>query len=1281
MTYPQDLSKIRHVVPQDPVSAQVTSQPTRALELRLRELESAVFNSESSVANSQLMLYDVDIKADVGLHNAVFFNPNSGLYELAAATVTMTAGTFVTNPSALVVGIVTALRGSKADVMVGGASTWGLEPSRTEMLNRMLVEGEAGFKPGAVYFLSADAPGQITQYPPSLKIQVLVSSAESFIVLPQYSTPEAIQNVYTNPVGMNPVGALRTAPPSQNQTILVGFDGLEQFDALNNQWRLTSEGSVATFVDFGYMVADAEVDVQPSSPVYVNVTVGTDGALDIFSASTLAQLYVGGSTFNRLVGGSALLGLDSGNFRTVRSYPVKDSNNKPLGYLKFKFTDYDVSLKRSVIFKFPDNFQGWKSVNAAITPQASATINDAGIVTSIAVVEGSIGFTTPPAVVITDAGSGAGATATAVINEFGTITGITVNTGGAVYTVPSVSFDTTVNSVQIGNTGSGATAEATVEGGVITGVTVLDAGSGYLSTPLVVVVDPVGVGSGANLLAEVFNGSVISVSVAQGGSGYADGNPPVLRIMPQFNNTYNPVDFELPVASIIGQTPAAQPVLTPVYGDMEIIRVDVLSAGIGYSPDTTIAISPDDLGAILHPVVDSQGHIVRVDIIDAGAGFPGTPTLAAANAVGFSGNGAVLQAVIGTSVQEILASTAGSGLSDPAIVVVGTPVLSLAADEGGSGYLVAPLVTIDAPDVAGVPIAQGGVQATAEALLGGTIQAVTITDPGSGYDPANPPVVTVTGAGSGAEVQALVASDGTIADVEIVSPGYGYDLSTIGFTITGTGAGLDLEFSLAGNMLGTVASTTITDAGAGYVSGSTGITVTPVGGSPTTAAILVPVVSNDGNGSILDIVISNAGAGYTAAPTLTFTGPHTTLATATAFLDGNSVVGFTITGRGNGYVTPPTVTIEPPPAGVAARSAARLVGGSLQTSVLLNGAGGKRIAQTEPLATGNNLQITDYLDNFPDVSRPTNAAWYYNIKADPNLRALYPAVPVDKLSFSFNGVGMLVSNYSEAQKLVINADADISVTRRTLLWTTNDNNGCPWDANVQQFIWDYAATGRDCTIPTTGPTPALQWKLWSHVFRYELQRNRGWVDLNKASRFFQTGRVASLAAMSPLRLIDTVTGAESKSDGMPMSGQLLLVNDSDTSLFKGTGAQITLTNPGELQAIFQNNTGRMVALSSILLTVVFQTTDQSLVPNASYAAQITIGTESGSYRNIVGNAAKDVFSTRLYAANQVKEIFPDADQPAPLIAPNDTVFLSVVQPAGAPIVVQTAVAYIKGNVL
>lgn len=54
------------------------------------------------------------------------------------------------------------------------------------------------------------------------------------------------------------------------------------------------------------------------------------------------------------------------------------------------------------------------------------------------------------------------------------------------------------------------------------------------------------------------------------------------------------------------------------------------------------------------------------------------------------------------------------------------------------------------------------------------ITAIPVTTPGAGYDPLNPPAVTISGAGVGASAEAVVGVNGSITSIKILNGGQGY---------------------------------------------------------------------------------------------------------------------------------------------------------------------------------------------------------------------------------------------------------------------------------------------------------------------------------------------------------------------------------------------------------------------------------------------------------------------------------------------------------------------------
>ena len=147
--------------------------------------------------------------------------------------------------------------------------------------------------------------------------------------------------------------------------------------------------------------------------------------------------------------------------------------------------------------------------------------------------------------------------------------------------------------------------------------------------------------------------------------------------------------------------------------------------------------------------------------------------------------------------------------------------------DDGSGFVSAPTIQISPPS--------SGTQATAVAITTSkagvkSIKEILLTNPGSGYDSENPPLVLITGGGGvGAAVTVGVVNNG-ISGVTLSEPGNGYAVEP---TITFTGA-------------------------------------TGAGGTTASART---VLTDD---SISAVRFLNAGSGYTVAPTVTFAGISTT---------------------------------------------------------------------------------------------------------------------------------------------------------------------------------------------------------------------------------------------------------------------------------------------------------------------------------------------------------------------------------------------------------------------
>jgi FtsP/CotA-like multicopper oxidase with cupredoxin domain len=137
------------------------------------------------------------------------------------------------------------------------------------------------------------------------------------------------------------------------------------------------------------------------------------------------------------------------------------------------------------------------------------------IVSGIALTSGGSGYAVDPAPVVTIAGTGTGATAEAVVAG-GIITAATVDNGGTGYSTATVT---------ITGDGTGALATATIAAGVVTGITIDSGGSGYTTAAI----DIAGDGTGALATATIDpTGPITAINLITVGSGYTA--PPTVTI-------------------------------------------------------------------------------------------------------------------------------------------------------------------------------------------------------------------------------------------------------------------------------------------------------------------------------------------------------------------------------------------------------------------------------------------------------------------------------------------------------------------------------------------------------------------------------------------------------------------------------------------------------------------------------------------------------------------------------------------------------------------------------
>jgi hypothetical protein len=344
---------------------------------------------------------------------------------------------------------------------------------------------------------------------------------------------------------------------------------------------------------------------------------------------------------------------------------------------------------------------------------------------------GGTGYISPPTVTITSVdGNGAGATATAVVAN-GAVTGVTIVNSGSGYTQPP--------SVSFGDPGTGASAKAILETrsynfdqpSIFFGVgdVHVDAGgAGYSTAPIIDLLNVDGYGSGATATATVVNGVVTQIAVNNPGSGYSQA-PKVQIGGPGSGAAATAhLDVTSSVRSLELRPSAQQPPTT------RMSLVDWLySRNHGGAAEVKLAVAvenpkpnPNDVTgfrqALTFPlrIVKDQG--VRT--------LPYRPAFFLFEDPEYNRR---------------LSSTTSQQSA-----VVQVPPLTVTMEAGGTGYTSPPAVSFTSVDGHG-----SGALGTAK-IDNGQVTAVTITDFGSGYTKA-PIVGFAGGGGSGATAHTVLA--------------------------------------------------------------------------------------------------------------------------------------------------------------------------------------------------------------------------------------------------------------------------------------------------------------------------------------------------------------------------------------------------------------------------------------------------------------------------------------------------------------------------------------------
>lgn len=227
------------------------------------------------------------------------------------------------------------------------------------------------------------------------------------------------------------------------------------------------------------------------------------------------------------------------------------------------------------------------------------------------------------------------------------------------------------------------------------------------------------------------------------------------------------------------------------------------------------------------------------------------------------------------------------------LYTAGTISPQIVITDGGTGYSSVPTVTIEGGE---------GTGATFVATIqNGSVVTVAVTNPGTGYQPIDSPVLVFSGGNTDSEafLQAnLTASP--VNSIVVTNGGIGYG-SAPSVMITGaSGSGATATAIVSG---GVVTAVNVTANGSGYVGAPT---VSFSGGGGSGASAYASISAS----GIPSIAVISGGSGYDVAPTLTITGGGGSGATATANVSGGVITSVTMVSDGNGYINRPAVIVE-----------------------------------------------------------------------------------------------------------------------------------------------------------------------------------------------------------------------------------------------------------------------------------------------------------------------------------------------------------------------------------
>ena len=515
------------------------------------------------------------------------------------------------------------------------------------------------------------------------------------------------------------------------------------------------------------------------------------------------------------------------------------------------------------------------SISFTGTSTTPATATTRGAVDSVTLTPGTL--YTNPGVIVTNAvtdttGTGFAPSVTGIVD------GLTITAAGSGYTTaPSVNFTTGT-----------ASATATLK---ITAVTVTNPGAGYITAPTVIF-------AGNNSAVATTTLHVSSLTVTSAGTGFTT-NPNVVLSAPQTG-----VDTATATASIT------------------TTGITLTNGGSGYTKAPTVIITdPTGTGAAATATLG----VNSITLTNPGSGYTTAPVVTITDTLG-TGNGATAKASLAspavfnvTPLNAALTSIWQNNqdkviIPQPAYPVgnghsatpnytriqdnyvngwLGNPIGGVTLVSGGANYQATPSVSF---------VGGGGIGAAATATILGSVQSIAVGNAGAGY--TTPPAVTINGVGTGATATSTLK----VVRITVTNGGNGYTKDPT-ITLSAPAAGTTAK-ATATRVNNRVTAITVTIAGSGYTSVPS-ITITRAAGTNTGSGAQATVAMGVGA-----ITVTAPGANYTDPTSVTIASPGNgngnILATASATLSA-AVTSLTLTNPGTGYTSAPQIVFNNQP--------------------------------------------------------------------------------------------------------------------------------------------------------------------------------------------------------------------------------------------------------------------------------------------------------------------------------------------------------------------------------